>query len=500
MRNIKTPLVKLLQQAFSEIEHVQNPSRRTFIKKSALATGGIFLGASILEAFALKERKVVILGAGIAGLHAAYILKQHGIEFNIYEASKRVGGRMYSQKNLMGDGIVTELGAEFIDSNHADIIQLAKTFNLPLLDTEQDIVLEKYVYYFEGKKYNCMDVKNALLPFAESIAEDIESLPEMIRYDDFGNASKFDKVSIIDYLKSKGMDGWLLALFDVAFTTEYGLDASEQSAINMLFILDTALPGCSLFGESDERYKIVGGNQRVTDELSKHVGHIHLQHEVSIIEDYKQAYRIHFSNGEKVEADYVICTIPFSILRSIKLNLRELNDVKKKCIHELGYGRNAKTFVGYNKNVWRKAGYLGEVFTDKNFQLGWEHSHKQNTKTFGYTFYTGGTQSDIMKNVPLHKKVAKYANQLDEVFNGTKNHLNTKQAQFYWPSYKYSKASYACYKIGQWTSIAGAEQEPIGNIFFAGEHCSFDFQGFMNGGAETGRVAAENLLKKIGAY
>jgi monoamine oxidase len=299
------------------------------------------------------------------------------------------------------------------------------------------------------------------------------------------------------YLRSKGMNGWLLSLFNVAFTTEYGLEASEQSALNMLLLLDTALPGCSLFGPSDERFKIAGGNQRVTDELADRVGDINFQYEVKSIRDAGSGYRVYFTNGEKVKADYIICTIPFSVLREIDLDLKEMSEVKRKCIRELGYGRNAKTFVGYNKNIWRKNGFLGEIFTDRNFQLGWEHSHLQNTRTFGYTFFTGGIESDAAKDLSLDEKVKKYTAQMDEVFTGSMNELNGRQGQFYWPSFPYAKASYACYRVGQWCSIAGAESDAVGNILFAGEHCSFNFQGFMNGGAETGRVAAENLIRVL---
>lgn len=500
MKKARTPLLQLLQYSFSKAAHAENsypaiPSRRGFIRQSLLGAGALAVGSSWLESCAETDKKIVILGAGIAGLHAAYLLKEKGITYTIYEASKRAGGRMYSKKDLMGEGIVTELGAEFIDSGHEDILHLAKIFNLPLLDTEQDIPLEKYVYYFEGKKYLCKDVEKALLPFAGSIKEDIDSLPEVLRYDNFGDTKHLDEMSIIDYLKSKGMQGWLLSLFNVAFTTEYGLDASEQSAINMLFLLDTSLPGCSLFGVSDERYKIVGGNQRITDELASRVGKINFEYEVKKITDSgKGGYEVQFGNGEKVQADYIICTIPFSILRDVEMNLKEMKETKKKSIAELGYGRNAKTFAGFNKNIWRDKGYLGEIFTDQNFQLGWEHSHMQNTKTTGYTFFTGGSESDKMKEVALEEKIKIYTDQFDKVFEGAGKEFNGKMSQFYWPTFPFSKASYACYKVGQWTTIAGAEPEPVGNILFAGEHCSFNFQGFMNGGAETGRVAAEQLL------
>ena len=67
-----------------------------------------------------------------------------------------------------------------------------------------------------------------------------------------------------------------------------------------------------------------------------------------------------------------------------------------------------------------------------------------------------------------------------------------KQADF-----PYAKGSYSCYKPGQWSTIAGKEIEPVGHFFFAGEHCSENFQGFMNGAAETGRAAAASVIEKI---
>lgn len=503
MKKAKTPLLRLLQQSMQLATHGQlaaeeMASRRRFIKQSVLGAGALMVGSTWLEACVSSNKRIVILGAGIAGLHAAYLLKEKGISYSIYEASKRAGGRMFSQKDLMGEGIVTELGAEFIDSGHEDMLNLAHKFDLPLLDTTKDIPLEKYVYYFEGKKYSCKDVTLALAPFALSIQKDIDSLPKVMRYDNYGHIKPWDDMSIIAYLQSKGMQGWLLSLFHIAFTTEYGLEATEQSAINMLFLFDSSLPDCSLFGDSDEQFKIVGGNQRITDELAKRVGDIHFEHVVTKIADADEgAYDIYFANGQSVQADYIICTIPFSILRGIELQLKEMKPLKYKSILELGYGRNAKTFAGYNKNVWREKGFLGEVFTDKNFQLGWEHSHMQKTKTTGYTFFTGGNESDKMKDVAVEEKVKIYSEQLEQVFEGSKKELNGKTAQFYWPTYPFAKASYACYKVGQWTTIAGAESEPIGNILFAGEHCSYDYQGFMNGGAETGRVAANNLLMML---
>ena len=70
---------------------------------------------------------------------------------------------MYTAKDLLGKGITTELGGEFVDSIHEDILMLAKKFKLPLIDTKKDSKLKKQTFYFGGNKYDFNDLVKALL-------------------------------------------------------------------------------------------------------------------------------------------------------------------------------------------------------------------------------------------------------------------------------------------------------------------------------------------------
>jgi monoamine oxidase len=74
---------------------------------------------------------------------------------------------------------------------------------------------------------------------------------------------------------------------------------------------------------------------------------------------------------------------------------------------------------------------------------------------------------------------------------------NGKVSRFHWPTFAWTKGSYSCYKPGQWTTIAGAEGLPVGNLFFAGEHCSYDFQGYMNGAAQSGLDTAKAIMARL---
>lgn len=515
MKNAKTGLLRFIQKAFikaleknnsSTVHEKPDASRRAFISKSAMAVAALAANKTLantntINHFAAKEQlyKIGILGAGVAGLHAAYVLQKANIESFIYEASSRTGGRMYTAKNMLAPGITTELGGEFIDSNHEDILNLAHEFGLELVDTEDDKELIKQIFYFEGKKYTATDLVEALAPYAESIKKDIDALPESsITYLEYGEAEKFDKMSIAAYLQWKGIDGWLGKMLNVAFITEYGLETDEQSAINFLWLFKPDTVAKDLFGESDERYKIKGGNQRVVDELAKRVKNIRTNKAVTKIQSKGSGFTVTFNTGKPEYFDYLVCTIPFSVLRNITLEIEGMSDLKKKSIAELGYGKNAKMFAGFKTRYWRKSGASGQIFSDMPLQLGWDSSQLQQGKAGGYTFYTGGKMSDRMIDATVPQKTKEYISQLEKVFPGAAKNYNGKHAIFYWPKHVHTLGSYACYKTGQWTSIAGAEIEPVGNLLFAGEHCSADFQGYMNGGAETGRRAAGQLIQMIG--
>ena len=99
----------------------------------------------------------------------------------------------------------------------------------------------------------------------------------------------------------------------------------------------------------------------------------------------------------------------------------------------------------------------------------------------------------------MDQYVAKYLPLLDKIYPGIKSKYNDNADIAWWPKSKIIKASYSAFYPGQWNDVMPYINEPIGNILFAGEHCSEDFQGFMNGGAQTGKDAALGLLEKIKA-
>ena len=114
------------------------------------------------------------------------------------------------------------------------------------------------------------------------------------------------------------------------------------------------------------------------------------------------------------------------------------------------------------------------------------------------TLYSGGKLSLEAGQGTADAAAARLLPGFERAHPGTLAERNTKPAQrMHWPGYEWTKASYAAYRPGQWTTIAGAEGKPIGNLFFAGEHTSYDFQGFMNGAAQSGVDAAKAVMAKV---
>ena len=111
----------------------------------------------------------------------------------------------------------------------------------------------------------------------------------------------------------------------------------------------------------------------------------------------------------------------------------------------------------------------------------------------GYTVFQGG---NLGIELSLNKADL-YLSQMEQIWPGTINAFTGNKKLLHWPSYEFSRGSYACWRFGQVTSIVGSEGIPIDNIYFAGEHTSFLNQGYMEGGAETGKNVANSVAQLL---
>jgi monoamine oxidase len=504
----------------TERREARRLTRRGFLGGMAAAAGSLALAGSsplgaapppavrpIRPGRQIRDPRVVIVGAGIAGLTAGYRLQQAGVKVRILEAQERVGGRMFSLRDFFPGGQVAELGGELIDTPHVHVQDLAAELRIPLDDfVFDDPGLADTVWFFGGHRYSEADVAEAFVPISARILRDLARLESgSVSYREPAGAQGLDNLTIAEWLDRAGASGWFRNLLNVAFTTEYGLEIDRQSALNLLLMIDPNPKPFRVFGASDERFHVRTGNDSIPRALAEHLGD--RIETGAILEAVSKgpdgSFRCSVRRGtasETVVADHLLLAIPFTLLREVRLDLN-LPPVKRRAIKELGYGTNAKLMVGFAERAWRAAGSNGSVVTDLPFQLCWETSRLQPGKSGILTNFTGGRHGEELVQGTAKDQADRFTADLEHIFPGVAaQRAGMKEARFHWPTHPWTRGSYACYLPGQWTGIAGAEGERVGNLHFAGEHCSQAAQGFMEGGCETGEAAAQAILADLGVH
>jgi monoamine oxidase len=522
----RSPLIKILRQAYKVAQISRKSgippaevlgSLNERITRRRLLHGGLALaGAAAATTFRREgdravaksgNSSILVVGAGIAGLTAAYRLKQAGVRVDIIEARNRVGGRIRSLPRAAGTKITVDLGGEFIDTAHTCLRGLAEELGFKIVDllaAERGLIQD--TYFFEGRRVPIEEIIQDFAPVAQQIDTDLEAIANFESYaTPDPAATALDSLSITEYLNRIPTTPTIRKLIQVAYTGEYGREAQEQSCLNLLYLIGTEPGEFNIFGTSDERYYIDGGNEQVPRRLGQLLaGSIKTETVLESLRSLSDGrYRVALrSGGRTFERSYerILLTVPFSVLRSIPLNV-DLPPAKRLAINTLGYGTNSKLITGYREKVWRtRYRSTANVYTDLGFQNTWESSQSRFTRGEGLiTNFIGGQQGLILGRATPEFHAQRLMPQFEQVFPGiSAARLQGKAIRAYWSGEFYSRGSYACYLVGQWTQMYGVEGERVDNLFFAGEHCSQDFQGYMEGGCETGEAAAAEILEDLG--
>ncbi len=518
----RTPLFRLLQRAAAiarASRHVAMPldefhdvvrSQRIDMRRRRLLQGA---GASALLAGCQSlpkpmraggEDDVVIVGAGIAGLTAAWRLRQAGVRVRVFEAQNRVGGRMLSLRNHFPDGQVIELGGELIDTDHVRIRALAEELELPLddlLNGDSDVD----TWYFDGRAIGEHEIVQAFVPIAAAIERDLAAAGDG-DYDAKDENPAFhalDALTIRQWFDRNGVSGWLRKLLDVAYTTEMGLETDQQSALNFLTFIGTDdKDAFRIFGASDERFHVRGGNDLIPHTLGiKMSDALETGQVLEAISGDTDGYTLSFRNGtasRQVRARQVILAMPFTLLRQIRVDV-DLPASKRRAIESLTYGTNAKLMIGYDRRVWREHQANGATMSDLAYQTTWETTRKQPGNGGVLTNFTGGAHGVALGQGSPKQQAEAATRDLERVFPGmTAARGGGREARFHWPSHPWTLGSYACLRPGDWSGLRGVMGEAVGGLHFAGEHCAIETQGFMEGGCESGELVAQAVLAQRG--
>jgi monoamine oxidase len=495
-------------------------ARRTLVTAAGVGAASLALPA---PARAKAQPRVAIIGAGIAGLTCALKLADRGIASTVYEASGRIGGRMFSNTGYWNDGQVSEWFGELIDTGHSTVRALAKRFNLPLDKVRQaEPKGSQDTYYLFRSYYRQKDATaDFLADVAAAVAADAEAAGYPTSFDAYTPAgAALDAMSIYDWIESRvpgGHDSDLGQLLDLAYNIEYGAETRDQSALNLVYLLgfqpdDKDL---SIFGESDETFHIRGGNQKLPVAIASSLGNVQLGYALRRLRQRAGGgYTLDFdraSGSTQLIADYVVLALPFAVLRTLDTGGAGFDPLKQLAINELGGGRNAKTQLQFNTRLWNAPGAWpgvsnGSSYADTGYQASWEVSRAQAGKSGLMVFFSGGqtaasfkTKQAVatIKDAQVVADVNTTLRRAETVFPGMTRQWNGKATQSIPHLSPYFNNSYAYYRVGQYLQFAGYEKVAQGNVLFCGEHTSQDFQGFMEGGASEGKRAARELAQLI---
>lgn len=489
-------------------------SRRRFIKTGAAAGLAGLVGQNlafpVLAASSSPDKRVAIIGAGIAGLNAAYQLQKAGVYAAVYEAQPRVGGRMRSA--CLDNGLVVDLGAELINTDHADMLALAKEFDIGLFNKLKDaahLPYPKEAYLFDGVSISEAQLVEDLRPIAAQIGDDSRFL-----YQDWeANAPLFDQWSVSDYLNHHA-DKFVTApyvrtLLENAIRTEYGAEPDASSALQLLFILpEVNGQSVELLSYSDEAYAVAGGSALITDRLEKELsGQVYPNKALLAVERQDAEYRLKFADKTEARADIVIITLPFPALRYVTLDV-PLPELFRCFINQAGLGANEKLIAGFAERFWHQPqGFSLAAWSDLGFAEVWDECQRQNPERpdGALNFFLGGAQADKISNFKALGK--QFIAALDAFVPGALEAATGTLIRSGWSQNRYISGGYANYRPGQLTTfgeyfwIEGGkpfrQDVSFDNLIFAGEHLSDAYYGFMEGGAQTGWLAAALALEKM---
>jgi monoamine oxidase len=535
----RTPLLSRFQALvadFKEAERTGRPvaqvrelrrsglTRRDFLKVTGATVGAVAFAGTI-PAFAQAKPRIAIVGGGIAGLTAALTLNKHGLASTVYEASTRVGGRMHSDTTTWLNGQTSEHCGELIDTGHTMIQALAQHFGLTLVNLHNaELPNSTDTYFFDGTYYAASQANTDFQQVVTALSNDNTNAGFPTTYNMSTEAGRdLDHMSVYQWIETRvpgGHRSKLGQLLDVAYNIEYGNVTTEQSALNIVYLLPGPTNDFSIFGFSDETFHIQGGNERLPRAIAAFLpaGTVNLKHRMNaIVCNSNNTFTLTFDAPEgtvDIVADHVIMAIPFSVLRTILTTDAAyrgagFNSLKQTAITQLGYGKNAKLQLQFDTRYWRQSGHpwgvtTGTSFSDTGYQNSWDVTRGQAGATGILVDYTGGgvPLASFTGNPNDPAVVGQFArtflDQIEDVFPGVSRHWNGRATLDVPLTNPNLLGSYSYWKVGQYTKFSGYEGVRQGNCHFAGEHCSTNFQGFMEGGAEEGDRAAKEILTDYG--
>ena len=475
--------------------------RREFLKQSALAT--VLLASPFETVSALTKlsrpragaKRVIIIGAGLAGLSAALELTQAGYDVKILEARTRFGGRVFTIREPFADGLYAEGGAMQVPDNHQWTMKYVKLFGLEL-DLIQPANL-KSIVQMRGKRIEVVPGKSVDWPLALSPDErkltqrglwERYVVPAVKEIRDGADLKKFDQVTFSEFLRQRGASPAAVSLMKLALPSGLGDGSDSVSALDLLREAahrEDRKHSYTIRGGTDQLPKAFAA--RLADKISYGTPVVALEQNDSSV----KAICLQGGQHRTFVGDRLVCAVPFSLLRRIRVSPR-FSPGKERAIQLLRYTSVGRVYLQTKKRVWLEEGYSGVAATDLPIMSTFERSINQPGPRGLIESYRAGLQARLLTAMTGSERVAATLAGMKTLFPNLPQYFEGGASKT-WDDDEWNRGAYVWYRPGEMTSLGPHVATVEGRIHFAGEHASAT-PGWMQGAFESGNRVAREII------
>ena len=428
--------------------------RRKFIKQSSLAGGGVLISSSVLS-FPQKQtlssdKKVLIIGAGAAGLYAGYTLHKQGIDFTILEASNRIGGRLGKREDFADFPI--DLGAQWLHGKKSIAGKLVKKKGVAITEDESELA-----YWFTGK-------------MRQELPKDVVSIVQ-------GDRNSPD-ISYREYAKQQGLgDEYRFIVEQIA--GDYGADSNDMS------VKWTAV----------EEYDWSSGNKDykfertyfdlINDHITAYIeDKVLLETIVSKIKYNEKKVVVTDKSGREYEADKLLITVPIPILQQADIEFSpQLPKEKTDAFQKIGMGAGMKVFLKFKEKFYDEniiGGPICAAYADET--VG------KNGKDHVLLAFVMGKQAEYLSSLGSPASICReLLAELDDMYQGKASASFAGIHVEDWGQNPFIKGAYSYSKVGIGNARNIAAQAVSDKLFFAGEAMNLNgHHATVHGAMETG--------------
>jgi monoamine oxidase len=460
--------------------------------QSSLASAACLLSWGRSARASQNGKRVVVVGAGFAGLACAHELLAVGYDVEILEAGERVGGRVYSRTDFV-QGRSVEIGGELIGANHPTWVAYAKKFGLHLLELEEESDPPQRLFV-DGKAVEGAEL-TALEDEVEKSLTSLTLSAALVNVDQpwkSPNAGSLDRKTTLAWIEEQKASPNASRFLNLYLAGNNGVRAADQSLLGNLAQIKGG--GLAKYWTDSETHRCEGGNARLAQKLAEAIGlaRIHRNTPVKSIIQKNGRCIVQSVDGKRWEADDVVLAAPPSIWPSLTL------DPPIPLQGRPQMGTCLKWLARVDGRFWNAARLSSNSVSDGDLSATWESSKSQRGPgEAGLVGFSGGPAALNILKRDAQSREAWYRETMEQVYPGFNKHL--LESKFVnWSDDPWTKASYSFPAPGQVTTMGPVLYAGVDNLHFAGEHACYKFIGYMEGGLNSGASLARRLAKRDG--